>query len=250
MYDDTGAVLANIAPDGDNLCNMAIVESAVNGKPCLACQAFGGLMVFYDIDTLDVVETFDIPDAFVPPMLLPGGAEERQSSLVVNVPILPKAVLRILAYRYVTNSNIDEMRIINYSSVASKAAQEHANWCVENGRCSHDGLNGEWSHLRLYKYGILNTSENLVIVYTGAPVEEAIAAWKSSPGHDANLLYPTDEGVGWGMATYPVSCTEIIAGAGTYIPSTGGYTTGDTVFLVPEEYRGRMKIYVFNGYVF
>lgn len=239
LYDDVGNLLSSIALTGNNLCNMAVVESAVNGKPCLSCQVFGGPMVFYDIDTLEEVETFDIPDVFTPPGLLEYHGEfydERQSSLTVNVPILPKAVLYLEVYRYNTNSNTDEMKIINHSPLACKVAQEHANWCVENAQCTGVGKDDLNPYDRMKDAGFLFVSENIALNWSGNPVVYVIADWKTDSISDANLLYLTNEGVGWGVATYPESCTKI--------------TIGVTETFIPEQYRGRIKIYVMNSFVF
>lgn len=252
LYDAEGNQLASVSPGGDNLCSMAVVENVATGKPCLSCQAFGGPIVFYDIDTLEVVESFDIPDAFTPPTLLESRGvfyAERQSSVAVNVPILTKAVYQVEKYKYL--SNIEDMRIISYSPVAQKLAQSHANWCVEHGRCSHDegGVMLEDVTNRAHAVGLNDLGENLVLQYPhGDYLEKAIEGWAASPGHKAILQYKTDEGMGMGIATYPESCDKITMGEGAYNADTGEYSTSDTVINIPKEYRGRMKIIVYNGY--
>lgn len=102
---------------------------------------------------------------------------------------------------------------------------------------------------RAHAVGLNDLGENLVLQYPhGDYLEKAIEGWAASPGHKAILQYKTDEGMGMGIATYPESCDKITMGEGAYNADTGEYSTSDTVINIPKEYRGRMKIIVYNGY--
>jgi len=50
--------------------------------------------------------------------------------------------------------------------------------------------------------------------------------------------------------TYPQSCRTITIGPGRYLPETGGYTTTDSEWDIPLELYGKVRAYVYCGYVF
>ncbi len=201
-----------------------------------------------DIDTLEIMRTVSFPGACLPKYGSPISYPIRPTFAAVNKPMRPSFLIAVNAYR-VSQGSLP----ISYSVVAASVAQEHAEWCVANGRLSHIGLDDEDVHVRLFNRGIFFAAENLALAFMAelsVEFSQVIEGWAASPGHKANLIYADDIAMGFGVATYPPECHTIIVGPGKYIPETGGYTTVDTEWVVPPEYYGKVRAYVYNAYVF
>ena len=79
------------------------------------------------------------------------------------------------------------------SSLAA-AARHQASAVARAGALSHDAGSSFTSRMAAYKVGNVAAAENLSMGPTSA--EGAVARWKASPAHNANLLMPEARRVG------------------------------------------------------
>jgi len=134
-----------------------------------------------------------------------------------------------------------------------QVCQDHADWCVAHSVMWHEGpiLSMDAPAALVYRNqqkGIYaGLAENLTLAFTADEETEQIQAfenWQLSPHHYENILRAGNKYMSFAVATYPESVTQIDCGVGTFV--NGGYATEVTIFEVPENLRGKIKLYVQN----
>lgn len=135
-----------------------------------------------------------------------------------------------------------------------QVCQDHADWCVANSCYQHEGpVAGEDAPTSLgRRNAVLNIfagfAENLCFITESNPEDEMIRAfegWKLSPHHWNNIIRGGNKYMSFACATYPESVTHVVQGIGQYL-GDGNYSTEPSIFEIPENLRGKYKIYVQN----
>jgi len=135
-----------------------------------------------------------------------------------------------------------------------QVCQDHADWCVANSCYQHEGpVAGEDAATSLgRRNSVLNIlagfSENICFISESNPEDEMIRAfesWKTSPHHWNNIIRGSNKCMSFACATYPESVTQVIQGPGMYL-GDGAYSTEPGIYEIPENLRGKYKIYVQN----
>jgi uncharacterized protein YkwD len=92
------------------------------------------------------------------------------------------------------------------SQTLSEAADAHSRDMAGNNFMSHDGSNGSQPENRMRDNGYTAFSWSAENIFAGdKSAAEAFAWWKSSPGHNANMLDPKLSAIGIGRAGNPDS---------------------------------------------
>ncbi len=90
------------------------------------------------------------------------------------------------------------------SQTLSEAADAHSRDMADNNFMSHDGSNGSQPQDRLQDHGYTSFSMFAENIFGGEKdAAAAFAWWKSSPGHNANMLNPSLGAIGIGRAGNP-----------------------------------------------
>ena len=143
---------------------------------------------------------------------------------------------------------------MTWASNQVQVCQDHADWCVVHSVSQHEGpVPGEDAETSLRNrnnakgiYG--GVSENITLVVEAEDEAEqtsAFDAWYNSEKHLENIVRGGNKNMSYAWAQYPYSVTHITVGPG-FTSGDGSYTTEETIFEIPENLRGKYKIYVQN----
>lgn len=188
-------------------------------------------MLIMDLETLVELKAVTLPQLPTLGFLeaIPSYAQRRVNEERLKEPGTPMYYLNSNHFPLYTMP----IRKVSNDFVLQYIMGKHLQWCIENGRMSHDGIGGSMPEERASAYGYINVGEILTTIPldtidTNAVIDMAIQAWLDSPNHKDNMVRYTWTCMGFAFATFPADTTSITVGEGMYLGG-GSYSTGDTV---------------------
>ena len=225
LYDMYGSLLAMCPPAEPGACTKPYILN-YNGKMVLCAQWYAGRLykspvVFYDIDTLDVVHS----------VIIPGSIETSNSIMYLTLAACNRPILNkfILAFNIKRRTFTPPRKPTSYSTIATQSAQEHADWCVENSKIEFNEGSID-THERQREFGIFDGGTAFFTVVSGL-IDEEYNQILANPiwGQLGDI-----EGIGLGVASFPVSCEK--------------YSFLGVNVDIPVNQRGLIKVYVCDYY--
>jgi hypothetical protein len=161
----------------------------------------------------------------------------------VGISKFTSAVLYVDRFPSVTLVDIiNDVRLMNNLSVLEEggwptsSSEEQIRFFLAAGRCQHTNPDGS----PLTFAG----GEVLSIGLENVPLTEIVIGWMNSPAHKTVLLGSSWHYAGSASGMYPNNFTQITLGPGMYNSVSKSYTTAETTYDIPPEYRGRVKVYI------
>ncbi len=198
------------------------------------------LYLFLDADTLEDVVFPSIPHEFFNLSIF--NYTDLNTKFVTDINQARSEATPIVRPFPYHSSYSQPISFLGFSPKLSVFAHAHLyNWCVPNKKMAHIKEN---TSLNQFQYNILYYQDVLAIFdcldTDDDEIDRAINLWKESPGHWSALMEYENLSIGWSVATFPSSVTELQIGPGLYI--NGSYTTNWTTYTIPEESIGKLRI--------